>query len=71
MVYFFKGRLSLIRCLVDNLMRKSFSFNNILSLLYRRFKPEALDKMEFMNKTEPEMISCMLNIYILKYTPLS
>lgn len=60
-----------MRCLVYNLMRKSFSFNNILSLLYRRFKPEALDKMEFMNKTEPEMISCMLNIYILKYTPLS
>lgn len=57
-----------MRCLVDNLMRKSFSFNNILSLLYRRFKPEALDKMEFMNKTEPKMISCMLNIYIKIHT---
>lgn len=53
---------------ITPLMRKSFSFNNILSLLYRRFKPEALDKMKLMNKTEPEMISCMLNIYIKIHT---
>lgn len=51
-----------IRCLVDNLMCKLFSFNNILLLLYCRFKFEVLDKMEFMNKIEFEMILCMLNI---------
>lgn len=56
-----------MRCLVDNLMCKLFSFNNILLLLYCRFKFEVLDKMEFMNKIEFEMILCMLNIYIKIY----
>lgn len=56
-----------MRCLVDNLMCKLFSFNNILLLLYYRFKFEVLDKMEFMNKIEFEMILCMLNIYIKIY----
>lgn len=67
MVYFFKGCFLFIRCLVDNLMCKLFSFNNILLLLYCRFKFEVLDKMKFMNKIEIEMILYMLNIYIKIY----